>query len=370
MIWISSPEHCSPACFRGFIPRPPGASVLLQRLSAFLLALLASCLAGCGMEQIAVYTAPKDKASAPARTAREDAPAVARPRPQVSWTLPKGWEATGAGQMSLASFNITGADGRAAQVSITQMGRLEGRDAVIMNMWREQLRLDPLSVEDVERQLQPVTVGGETGRLFQLEGIPQKTSNAVRIVTAVVHGSQASWFYKLAGDPPLVEAQKGAFLDFLKSIRIQEAAPAEVASDGTEARIRKPNWQVPSHWTELPAGPMQVAKFAVPPRGSAKAEVSVSFFPSDTGGTAANVNRWRRQLGLAEVQPGQAEAFVSAFDPANPEARLVDLENKDRRLLGAIVPRAGSYWFYKLVGDAEAVASEKDAFLRFAQSTP
>ena len=62
--------------------------------------------------------------------------------------------------------------------------------------------------------------------------------------------------------------------------------------------------------------------------------------------------------------------LVSSLDPANPEAKLVDMTNANKRLVGAIVPRGGRYWFYKLLGDAEAVAPEKEAFIAFAKTAP
>src|SRR6266542_1356261 len=262
---------------------------------------LALTIAGCRREQIQVYTVPKDK------------PAWTKVRPELSWTLPSGWKETGPGQMSLASFAISGADGQEAQVTISPLARLGGRD------------------------------------------------------TAMVHRSEASWFYKLAGDAPLVEAQKPVFIEFLKTIRIQQPASGQ---EGSTEAAAKPKWQVPSQWKELPAGQMQTAKFAVPPRGSARAEVSISVFPGDTGGTLANVNRWRKQIGLGEVDESGMTPLVSALDPANPDAKLVDMTNNKKRLVGAIVPRGGRYWFYKLLGDTEAVAPEKEAFVAFAKSRP
>ena len=319
---------------------------------------------GCQREEIQVYTAPKDKpaASATATTAR-----ASRPRPQVSWTLPKDWKETGPGQMNVASFSIQDADGKEAQVTITPLAQLAGRDAEIVNMWREQVGLEALSREEAAKQFQAVDVGGEKGNLFQIEGKTQGSSGPARIVTAMVHRPDASWFYKLAGDAALVEAQKPAFVAFLKSIRIKDAAPAGTTDPDAAP---KPNWTVPGEWKELPAGQMQVAKFAVPPRGSAKAEVFVSVFPGDTGGTLANVNRWRKQIGLPEAQDGELAAMVSPLDPSQVDAILVDMTNNNRRLLGAIVPRDGRYWFYKLLGDAEAVAPEKEAFVAFAKSKP
>jgi len=38
------------------------------------------------------------------------------------------------------------------------------------------------------------------------------------------------------------------------------------------------------------------------------------------------------------------------------------------RLLAVVIPRSGETWFYKLMGSAEVVQQEKDAFLKFVQS--
>jgi len=340
LVWL---PHCAP-----FSPTA-------RRRALFLIVLLALAAVGCRREAIRVYTVPKEATAAPST------------RPQISWTLPAGWKETGPGEISLASFLISGSGGREAQVSITRLTRLAGRDVEIVNMWRQQLGLGPLSREDVARRLQPVMVGGDPGNLFEIEAKPKDGSGTARVVTAMVHRPDSSWFYKLAGDAALVEAQKPAFVEFLKEVRIREPAPeGEETGDATS----EPKWPVPDQWKKLPSGQMQVAKFAVPSRGSARAEVSISVFPGDTGGTLANLNRWRRQIGLEEVDESGMSPLVSALDPANPEAKLVDMTNNNKRLVGAIVPRGGRYWFYKLLGDAEAVAPERDAFVALAKAAP
>ena len=338
-------------------------------------AVAAATLAGtaCQKQAIQVYTAPKDPAPAVA-TAVDDADShsthstVAKARPQVTWKLPENWRETGPGQLSLASFTIAGSGNESAQVTITPLARLVGRDTEIVNMWREQLGLEPLSREDAARQFQAVQVGGEPGNLFEVGGAPTK-GGPMKIVTAVVHRSDASWFYKLAGDAAVVDSTKPAFIEFLKSIEIKEAA-AGTSGDAATAADSKPNWRVPQQWKELPPGQMQFAKFAVPERGGGKAEVFVSVFPNDTGGTLMNVNRWRKQIGLADAAPSELGRLVSPLDPAQPDAILVDMTNSSKRLLGAIVPRDGRYWFYKLSGDAAAVTPEKEAFLAFVRTQP
>src|ERR1700735_3043830 len=105
----------------------------------------------------------------------------------------------------------------------------------------------------------------------------------------------------MQGPDIVVTGQKPAFIEFLKSVRIQEnGATAAAAPEAAQASPQF-HWKVPEGWQTLAPGQMQVAKFAVPARGDSKAEVFVSIFPSDTGGVLANVNRWRRQAGLGEI---------------------------------------------------------------------
>ena len=278
--------------------------------------------------------------------------------------------------MSLATFNIVDKDGREAQVAITPLGRMAGQEVVIVNMWREMAGLSKISAEEAEKQFVPVEIGGEPGKMIELTGKAAGTNPPVKIVTAMVHRPDASWFYKLVGDADLVGTQKPVFVAFLKSIKIRETAAAETASSPattipqTETPAGSSQWKIPKDWKEVPPGQMQVAKFSVPANGSSKADVTISVFPNSTGGTLGNINRWRGQLGLPPASEAEAEKIVTKLDDKNPDSILVDMINNGRQLIGAIVPRGGQWYFFKLLGDASAVAPQKDAFIAFAKSQP
>jgi hypothetical protein len=334
---------------------------------------VAASLAGCGREQISVYTAPKDAPpSAVAETDPQAAPAdaIARPRPEVGWKLPPGWTETGPDAVSLQSFSVPGPNGQVARISLTQLGNLSGMNAMLVNMWRQQAELQPLSDDDALKSIQPMQFGAEQGSYFEVlgsnKGVPYQ------ILTAFLHRPDGSWFCKISGDPALVTAQKPVFIEFLKTIEIKGTAAAPtVASTPAPASPGAPNWSVPSEWQSLPPGDMQVARFHVPEKNNATAEVSVSVFPTEAGGTLANVNRWRTKfVGLEPVDEKQLPQLLAPLDPANPGAVLVDMQKDNKRLIGAIVPRDGSYWFYKLVGETAAVAPQKESFIAFAKSNP
>lgn len=336
--------------------------------------LAALFLTACERRDVQVYTAPKDQPAPVNPAAAAAMPSMAaRPRPEVTWTLPEGWKEAAPGRLSVAAFTVGGAGGREAQVSITPLPALAGREASIVNMWREQLGMPALPEADALKQLQAVEIAGESGKLFELSNRLEGATNVQAVVTAFVHRADASWFYRFTGDAEVVTAQKPTFLSFLKTVRVKEAAapPAGTAA-ATDAAPETSGfrWQVPQGWKALAAGQMQVAKFAVPEKGAARAEVSVSIFPSDTGGMLGNVNRWRRQIGLPDITSAEMASSATPLDPKLPGAMLVDVTNAPKRLVGAIVPRGRRWFFYKLTGDAEAVAPEKDAFAAFARSEP
>ncbi len=348
---------------------------------------------GCKRQEISVYTAPKDApavapktASAPGgdRAEPEDAPRSEPPqraRPGVKWgALPAGWQQTEAGQVSAANFAIKSEAGEAT-VNITPLPNLAGREAMVVNMWRSQVGLPELAQSELATALQPVDVAGGKGQLFEIEG--PREGKPTRIVTAMAHEPDASWFYKLSGDEAAVQAVKPVFLEWIKTVRVggesggtsAAAAASPIAQPAASAPPAAPReefrWTVPAGWQAVAPGQMQAAKFSVPPAAAGgKAEVAVSTFPSDTGGTLANVNRWRRQMGLADVDEAGLAAVTSPLDAALPGAVLADLAKENRRMLGAIVPREGVWWFYKMTGDAEAVNAAHEAFVFFAKSAP
>lgn len=330
---------------------------------------LAMGVSGCKKPRIRVYLAPRELPAAAAAEATPEPVQKAPPKakPQLAYTLPPGWTEAAANSVSLAAFTIK--DGaKEAGVNITPLPNLAGREALVVNMWREQAGLPPIEDAELAKTLEPVEIGGKKGRMFEVLGA-KEGGVPLRIVTAFYHEAGASWFFKLAGDEGLVSAQKTAFVEFLKSVRVQETS-----GSATETTSAPPapefQWKVPEGWQTLTPGDMQVGKFAVPEKDGAKAEVFVSIFPNDTGGTLANVNRWCQQIGLPTLDEAGLAQVTAPLDPATPDAVLIDLKSDPRALLGAIVPRAGRWWFYKMLGDASAVGAARESFIAFAKTQP
>jgi hypothetical protein len=331
---------------------------------------LLAVLTACDEPKITTYRVAKEQTAvapqdAHAGHAHDDA-SPARMRPKITWTLPSGWREVPPGQVNLAAFNIQSAEGKDAQVTVAALPFLAGRETDIVNLWRGQLGLSELTPDQAREQLRELPINDEKAKLFELSsGDPAKPD---KIVTVMIHRPGASWFYKLSGDSATVDAQRPVFIDFIKSVKLDESAASAAAPANVEAGGSGFAKVAPKDWQALPAGQMQLAKFAVPEVQGGKAQVSVSMFDNDTGGTLANVNRWRGQIGLGEITAAQLSEVTSPLDAKLPRAVLVNLTNNDQQIIGAIVPRGGQWFFYKMMGSAPAVVAQKEAFIRFAAS--
>jgi len=371
--------------------------------------LLALLVAGCHRDTVKVYRIAKDQdqpqqQTAPALPTDSPNPSLppghpdiassssasvpAMPRaglPQLTWQTPEGWTEVAPGEMRVASFKVQGPNGKQADVSVIPLPGIAGSDEANVNRWRGQIGLAPLSPDELKKSAEDVEAGGQPAQLYDVAGQNPGSGNTERILGVIQHRDDVSWFYKMTGDSDLVEQQKPAFIAFLKSLNFA-AAPAQTVlpsghpvggdtgasaspATGPVSSEGKPNWQVPAGWQEVAAGQFLVAKFILTGEGGATAAVNVSSSPGDGGGLSANVNRWRGQLGLSPI----SEILTTPVDITGGKAQRVDMSGTDARtgqparLLGIIVTQADRTWFYKLMGDAKVVESQKAAFTQFVQ---
>jgi len=391
-------------------------SVRLPPQSRWRLSVLVPLLflaAGCHRDEVKVYRVAKDQdqpqqQTAPAlptdspnpslppghpdiSSASSAAPpaSAASALPQLTWKTPDGWTEIPPSEMRVASFKVTGADGKSADVSVIPLPGLAGNDDANVNRWRGQVGLSPVSPEELQKITENVEAAGQPAQLYDIAGQNPGNAEAERILGVIQHRDDMAWFFKMTGDAGLVEQQKPAFIAFLKSLNFA-AAPAQAAlppdhpvigdtgmgASPAAAAISsegKPNWQVPPGWQEISGGQFLVAKFMLAGDGGATAAVNVSSSAGEGGGLTSNVNRWRGQLGLAPLSEDDVNKLVTAVSVTGGKASLVDMSGTDvrtgqpTRLVGVVVSQSDRTWFYKLMGDANVVESQKATFTQFVQ---
>jgi len=369
--------------------------MMIHKLQVLALPILV-VLAGCGQGDIRVYRVAKE-APQPEQTAQADTGAVPAGHPDISgaspglkWKLPAGWEEVPPGEMRVASFRVKGQNGKQADVSIVPLPGMAGGEINNVNRWRSQVGQSPVSQTELAQLAQPIEIAGQPGQLYEQAGKAPNSDGETRILAAIQRRSEMAWFFKMTGDDALVAEQKPAFIEFLKSLSfstttvrtdlppshppIDTAALPQSPPGSSASEEGKPKWQVPPGWKETSGGQFLIAKFLVPGPDNARAAVNVSMSAGDGGGLAANVNRWRGQLGLQPLAQTELEKQVQPLELASGKAMLVDMSGTDARtgqqshVLGAIVPQANRTWFYKLMGDERTVAQQKEAFIKFVQT--
>ena len=134
------------------------------------------------------------------------------------------------------------------------------------------------------------------------------------------------------------------------------------------------SYVAPPGWTEREPAGMRVLDFVV----GAEGECYLTVLNGDGGGLEANVQRWRKQLGLAALTSGEL-AGLERVPFLATEGTLVDFEgtwkgmsgSEERSswgLLGVLALAEGKACFLKFTGPRSLVEQEREAFLALASS--
>ena len=341
-------------------------------------------LLGCNREQIQTITVPKETQPVSAQVAAAAGPSAPA---RIRWTTPPGWQEQAAGGMRVASFTVT-KDGKSADVSVIPLSGPSGSELDNVNRWRGQVGLEALDAAKLAASAEKVSIGSTPAPLYEMAGTDPQTKQPARILGSILQAEGSTWFFKMLGPDSLVAEQKPAFVELLKSVRFDGAAASDPVAEahrpvstntkditgGHGSAAGKPTWEVPTGWEEQPPSSMRIATFHVTGQNGAKADLSVTRLAGTAGGMLANVNRWRSQLGLDPVDEAGLERLLTHREASGSKVSFVDLVGRNvesgepARMLVAIVPRAGTTWFYKLMGPPELLERHKDAFVKFVET--
>jgi hypothetical protein len=356
-------------------------------------------LTGCGGDnEIKTYRVAKEDTHSHAAHAEATAAAAMTERPaipHIHGDAAADWQELQPEKMRVASYRIAGKDGKQAELAVIPLPGVKDIELRSVNMWREELELEPLTEDQLAQQTQKVQVGDTSGMMVDLSGKRPGQTNESKtgILGAVAERRNITWFVKLAGDSELVAQQKNNFISYLKSLEFHEGAHGAPVGEAETTQVaqapsaenpvstntekapagEKPNFKAPGNWKTKPPGPMVASAYNV--EGEGAAEVTISKFPGEVGGMVANIQRWRGQLGLPQISPDEARKSAEMIEVGGKkDSYMVDLKGtnartgKEARMVAVGVPFEGETWFFKLMGDDALVGKEKDAFIKFIKS--
>jgi hypothetical protein len=256
-----------------------------------------------------------------------------------TWKLPAGWREGEADAMRVATL-LLGPSDDPLELAVSEFPRnpANEKEALLANVdrWRKQMGLPPIEADRLAEIAPPRDLHGIAARVVEMVGPkPGKTRRA-------------------PGMPPARPAPAPR----------REGPPAEEPARPGLRYTKPDGWKEPER---KKSG--RLAEFVVADdRGMA--EVTVTSFPGDVGGVAANVNRCRDQVGLPGVSEAEARRAATPLTVGGLEGGFVDLTGPDgrQRLLVVLVPRGERTWFFKMLGPAELVSRQKSAFEAFVKS--
>ena len=203
-------------------------------------------------------------------------------------------------------------------------------------------------------------------------------SLGILILLAGCSDSRDARVYEVAKEdapPPPEEPANAPMAPFAANEGVQPDAPAgtgdmasrrlpeEALNQGGE----NPDWTVPAGWNASEGSAMRRASFAADGPGG-PVDIAVTSFPGDVGGLAANINRWRRQIGLSPLGPGEVEGAVTRKPVAGKEVVLCRMEGETQATIAAIFEHDGNSWFLKMSGPRSSVAANAESFTQFVET--
>lgn len=152
---------------------------------------------------------------------------------------------------------------------------------------------------------------------------------------------------------------------------VPDAGAAAPIPPATLARTRL-TYDLPEGWTLGKVGGMRKAAFVIQD-GDRQVEVTAIDLVARGGDLLANVNRWRGQIQLGEIDQAELDKSLRRIQVDDVQGDYVELlgpEGTESRqaILAVSALRDGKTWFFKLSGDAELAQREKEHFEQFVNS--
>lgn len=354
-------------------PTPHCKSLIFRvALPAFLL------IAGCDRDKtITAYQSPKEAEVA----GDSEMPQGVK---DLHWTLPAGWKSVPVPEKMgfRPSAAVQVSDDPDFIMTISELPGSPGARSLAANLarWAGQLQMEPPTDAELPNVVTRAMVGETPVDVISLDNGKGKC-----ILGAIAPHGAATWVFKLSNSSEAVDKQRSAFDQFIHSIRFDAApagatpevagpsspgavAPSSASEDSVSAGAGGAHWTLPAGWTAEPGTTMRLA--TIHPDGNGPAEIRVSKFGGIAGGAGANVSRWRREVGLDEVDDAHADAGQTRIFPSGAWTihDYTGPANGGSRLIVASVDHAGETWFFKLLGPAGDVGKIKPDFDRFLAS--
>lgn len=292
--------------------------------------------------------------------------------PGFIYDLPKGWVKADPTDLRLLNLKVAGRDD--ASCYLTALPRMEAGVLDNVNRWRGQFGADALTPDEAKSL--------PTTELFGLQSIRVEVSGPYSdgmgggelseggLVGLIAEQDNTMVFLKMVGPKDVIDQEKANFDAFVKSLTFPGAPQGaqEAPAQRTMAH------DVPEGWTKQ--GPKSMTLFGYDVPGDVN--VTVTVLRKAGGGVAANVIRWRGQLGLPAVSEAEIMAAerIDCLGESGYWYRMDgsytgmsgEAQGTQDTLMGVIVPMEEEAIFIKCWGPTEAVQNVETELRTFVAS--
>ena len=317
----------------------------------------------------------------------------------LAWTTPPGWSELPLTSMRVANFRVAG-DPR-AECYLTSLSGEGGGLAANVNRWRTQMQQPPLGADEVAA-LPQATLFDLPATLVEIDGTwsgmsGDQSGDGFRLVGLLLVDPVESKFLKMIGPKAVVTAETAHFKELASSFHQGGHAHGEgedphagiapasgtmpkdavhgMADDGASlaptaagAGGSALSWMAPKGWSLGPEKAMREVTFLAGEKR--EVECYVTALGGDGGGMAANLNRWRSQMGRADLTEAEIGALPT-IAMLGSQARMIEIEREGDKgdvVLGAVCLQPDHAVFVKMLGPKGSVEAQRAAFVEFCQS--
>ncbi|HNR32703.1 MAG TPA: hypothetical protein PKI11_17565 [Candidatus Hydrogenedentes bacterium] len=292
--------------------------------------------------------------------------------PRYEWETPEGWEELPTTSMRLANIRVAGDP--SAECYLSVLAGDGGGLLANINRWRAQMDLEPIDDAALAELPRKTLLGGEAvyvslrGTFRGMQG-DREEADYLLVGLVAVRGGQ-SYFVRMTGPAAIVENEVDRFDAFCASLREAAAAHGLETASGADGL----HWDAPEGWELAPARPMRLVTYRA---GGGACECRAFVLSGEAGGLAANINRWREQMGQAPLSADELAA-LPRWTVFGREAVYVEIagdytgmsgdKQPGQLFFGLVAPFGDSTLFVIMVGPEAAMAQERDHFAAFCQS--
>ncbi len=282
-------------------------------------------------------TGPNEILADTQRSFREFLQSVRFEGGEPTWQLPQDWQQRPGSGMRFATL-VMASPGPPLELSVTALGTPPGDPTAYVlsnvNRWRDQLQLRPLTASQLADETDSIVLDEASGLAATLVELQGNLSAGGGPMT----GRPAAGRAGPVGRPPKPRIEfaqpenwtEGELVSTRGGIRIERAAAFQVSQDDQQL------------------------------------DITVTSLGAAGANRLANVNRWRRELGLPAI--AAEDLKLEALDFSGSSADYVELIGGSEAILGVIATHDDLAWFVKLKGDHELALQERERFKQFVAS--